>query len=76
MRQTGEAGQVLAETRQAHFSPLRLQAPSDARPLLVRHQMRMSFRYLDLIARFGWPEGAAYNAGPGNRRYQEVERLS
>ena len=35
---------------------------------LVRHQMRVGFRYLnDLIARFGWPEGAAaYNAGPGN----------
>jgi hypothetical protein len=30
--------------------------------------MRVGFRYLnDLIARFGWPEGAAaYNAGPGN----------
>jgi hypothetical protein len=35
---------------------------------LVRQQMRVGFRYLnDLIARFGWPEGAAaYNAGPGN----------
>ena len=35
---------------------------------LVRHQMRVGFRYLNnLIARFGWPEGAAaYNAGPGN----------
>ena len=35
---------------------------------LVRHQMRVGFRYLnDLVARFGWPEGAAaYNAGPGN----------
>lgn len=34
---------------------------------LVRHQMRVGLRYLnDLIARFGWPEGAAYNAGPGN----------
>ncbi len=30
--------------------------------------MRVGFRYLNnLIARFGWPEGAAaYNAGPGN----------
>jgi Transglycosylase SLT domain len=35
---------------------------------LIRHQMRVGFRYLnDLITRFGWPEGAAaYNAGPGN----------
>ena len=35
---------------------------------LVRHQMRVGFRYLNrLIALFGWPEGAAaYNAGPGN----------
>jgi hypothetical protein len=35
---------------------------------LVRHQMRVGFRYLNrLIALLGWPEGAAaYNAGPGN----------
>ena len=39
---------------------------------IPRFQMRVGFRYLnDLIARFGWPEGAAaYNAGPGN--YQSV----
>lgn len=39
---------------------------------LARYQMRVGFRYLnDLIARLGWPGGAAaYNAGAGN--YQSV----
>lgn len=37
---------------------------------LPRFQMRVGFRYLnDLIARLGWPAGAAaYNAGAGNWR--------